>query len=164
MNSVAQLGILAIAGVLLLGGEALAYGVTIKSSQSTTVESTLRTYELNVLKQVADCWKDNGVPAQSQFELVINQDGKVVDATFVTNIPYEPLRTAAISRVKSLTFNKVPCVQGESTLTLSFSGDELESPPYSRSSVVINSEGGAVINGGMSVGGTRGGAERKRQK
>lgn len=132
----------------LIPGEALAYGVILKSPGGISMDNRMQDYEAQVLTKVAEVGTGLGVPPESKFELVIGADGKPQGASFISTTADDATVKSFVEKVKGQAFGPVPSVEGEGTLTLTFTFLEAKTPPFNRNSIQISGGGGARINGG----------------
>ncbi len=138
----------------LIPGEALAYGVTIKSPGGISMDNRMQDYEGQVLTKIAEAATGLNIPPDGRFELVIGADGTPQGASFLSTTADDAVANTFIEKVKSQSFGKIPSVEGEGTLTLTFSILETKTPPFKRNSIQISGGGGARISGGgLIVGG-----------
>lgn len=160
------------AGKLLLGftlyfalcaPSADAYGIVVESTTGANLGVQFKVFEKNALDKLAAALKEANVSRSSRIEVSIDQNGKVVSTTFLTEQPSETVMNELTSAIKAIEFGTIPGIE-EGTAALSFSFGELASPPYRLNSLSVRSAGSITsgdvdASGVKRIPGTTGGAQ-----
>jgi len=137
--------LIGVVSMLAFSSPAFAYGIAISSTTGANIDTQFKQYEVSILDKLAACTKDATVPPTSSCDVIIDQNGKVVDAYFRPLVPPEPAASATLQKIKGIEFGAIPGVQ-EGDVTITFNFTELQTPPYRMNSLRISSKGS--INAG----------------